>query len=137
MGFFSWDCPCCQNSVRARPATTPESAWMSDAVAVFEGGTVLTGQYDGYGRVGNGHYELDFGQDFALYHRACWELAGKPAFTSPSMNAHDQGYFVGEYDPAKPESKADVDALREVAVAERAAAKARREAMMAEFASTT
>lgn len=113
MGYFSWDCPCCHNSVRSHSATTADSQWMSRAVAVFEGGTLLRGEYDGFGGVGNGHYELDVGEDFALYHEACWLLTGKPAFSQPSRHAHDQGHFVGEYDPTEPKSEADLAAMRQ------------------------
>lgn len=131
MGFFSWDCPCCQNSVRSRAATTPESAWMSDAVAVFEGGTILKGEYTGYGQVGDGDYELDYGQDFALYHAACYALAGKPAFTEPSRPSYDQGYFVGDYDPTKPQSETDLAALRQDATEKREASRRARQKALA------
>lgn len=121
MGFFSWDCPCCQNSVRAPCATNTTSEWMSEAVAVLDNGSRLVGEYDGYGCVGNG--ELDYGDNFALYHKACYALAGKPEFTKPSRSSHDQGYFVGDYDPAQPQSETDLAALRDDATKKREASR--------------
>lgn len=118
MGFFSWNCKCCGHSIRSRYATNPTSAWMSKAVVMTEDATVR-GEYDGYGRVG----ALDLGEsgeEPAMYHRACWELSGKPEYDSPSQSAGDQGYFVGEYDPAEPKSLEDLAALKKARDEQRA-----------------
>lgn len=113
MGFYSWNCPCCGNSIRSRHSTNATSAWMSKVVVVFADGDRVSGEYDGYGRVGAKlDYEgLEDGK-FAMYHRACWELAGKPEFSAPSVYASDQGYFVGDYDPPCPQQVKTCEQMR-------------------------
>lgn len=113
MGMFSWDCPVCHHSIRSNHSTNKTSQWMAQAVAVLDNGSTLVGEYDGYGRVGSS--ELDAGDTFALYHHACWTLAGKPEFTKPSKYARDQGFFNAHYNPARPTSEARLNALREAA----------------------
>lgn len=110
MGLFSWTCPGCDHSIRHPASTNRTSAWMADAVVVFPNGDKISGTYDGYGRIGS--TELEYGQDFAMHHRACWEISGRPAYKKPSETAHDQGHFVGEYDPIKPETEADLARLK-------------------------
>lgn len=137
MGFFSWTCPCCEHSVRHPGATVAKSRWLSDAVAVFENGDRASGTYSGYGEVGRASRLENREGRFALYHRACWTVAGKPEFTKPSEHASDQGHFVGEYDPAKPKSVEDCEKLRAAAQAkreeERRAAEAYRAERRAEY----
>jgi hypothetical protein len=36
------------------------------------------------------------GHEPCLYHRACWELAGKPEYTGPSEGSRDQGWFFDD-----------------------------------------
>lgn len=129
MGFFSWDCKGCGHSLRSRHATTKTSAWMKQAVVYLKGSkTGLRGEYDGYGRIG-GEYSDDDGnfwegREFTVYHKACHEIMGKPKFDGQSRDAHDQGYFVGEFvDPAKPKTLADLQYMTEVNDAERARAR--------------
>lgn len=115
MGFFSWQCPTCDHSIRHRGACAPSSKWLSEAVAVYPNGDRISGEYDGYGRIGG----RDVDGDVAIYHRACYKLAGEPSFRTPSEAASDQGHFVGEYDPKKPKSAEDCARLREVATVKR------------------
>lgn len=110
MGFTSWDCPGCSHSVRHPGATNRTSRWMADAIALFPNGDRVSGTYDGYGRVGG--TELEYGTDFALYHKLCWEILGKPEYEKPSEPAHDQGHFVGHFDPVKPTTKDDLVYLK-------------------------
>ena len=111
MGFFSWDCRECGNSIRSDVATRGEiSSWMNDVVVHTPGGSVLFGSYDGYGRVGT--FDLSESSDISYHHRACWELAGKPSYAGPSRDAIDQGYFVGEYDPPTPTTVEDIALLK-------------------------
>lgn len=116
MGLFSWDCPCCGHSVRYHGATVETSRWLSQAVVVFSNGDRVSGTYSGYGEVGNTNL-VDHDGRFAMYHRACWTLAGKPEFEKPSRDAHDQGYFVGEYDPEEPKSVEACEILKAAAKA--------------------
>jgi len=94
---------------------------LSEAVVLLDNGSRLVGTYDGYGSVAGG--ELDFGDSFTLYHKACWHLWGKPEYTTQSRSAHDQGYFVGEYDPSEPKSEADLESLRKVGTEKREASR--------------
>lgn len=114
MGFFSNDCNGCGHSIRHRGATMPESRWMSQAVAMDKEGSRLMGEYDGYGNIG-GMSDGDGLMGYDTWHRKCWELAGKPEFTKASRSSHDQGHFVGEYDPPEPKTVADMEALSKVA----------------------
>lgn len=126
MGFFSSTCPGCDHSIRHAGATNQTSRWMAQAVVLFENGDRISGEYDGYGSVGeHGGDEpvIGLGEEEA-WHRACWMIAGKPEFTKPSRSASDQGHFVGDYDPAQPKTKADLDALKARAAADRAARQA-------------
>ena len=115
MGCFSWDCKACGHSVRASHATNKTSTWLSEAVMVEPDGNAFRGTYDGYGSLkSRGGRELDMSEgDGApcLYHQACFDLLGKPAHSGPSRSARDQGHFVGEYDPKKPASREEIEAL--------------------------
>jgi|GEM_PF-5501340 len=113
MGFFSWECKGGGHSIRSRHSTNNTSSWMTQVVVVFADGDRVSGEYDGYGRVGTKlDYEgLEDGK-FAMFHRACWELSKFPPFESPSENALDQGFFVGKYDPKEPFSAADLNRLK-------------------------
>jgi len=92
MGMFSWNCLACGFSLRECRHCS-EDNWMGNAVVLTPGGSILKGGYDGYGQVG-GDYNLGHQIDrkFSVYHRACWELVGKPTeYTKPSPYARDQG----------------------------------------------
>lgn len=124
MGFFSWDCKGCGNSMRSAHAVTKTSAWMKQVVIYTKGSkTARRGEYDGYGRVGSSDYDDDSfwdGREFTAYHKACHEIMGKPKFDGQSRDAHDQGYFVDDFvDPAKPKTLADLAYYREAAEASR------------------
>lgn len=129
MGYFSWDCKGCGHSIREG------NGWMSKAVVQGQEGDTATGSYDGYGRLesGFGTVELtDRDGHFALWHKACWELKGRPAFSGVSRNAHDQGMPPANELPV-PQTASDVDAMLKEAVAKRAAERKRREKMFAEL----
>ena len=104
----SWLCIGCQESLRSHLSTMPKSRWMTDAVLLFEDGDRVSGEYDGYGRVG-AKLDPDGLRDsvFCVYHRACWEALGRPTFVAPSARAADQGYFVGEFHPSEPKTIGD------------------------------
>lgn len=111
MGFFSWDCKGCNHSIREG------HGWMGKAVVVGKDGSTARGEYDGYGRVTGsiGEVELaDRNGHFALYHRRCFELVGRPEFRSASAMATDQGTPESDQYP-EPKSMQDIEALREVA----------------------
>jgi len=103
MGFFSYECKRCGRSILIVHGVEGGALneWMREAVAVEENGTILKGTYDGYGRV-NDH---DLSDEPAVWHLACWELAGKPTeYPGPSGGASDQGWFYdeGDYDIRDP-----------------------------------
>jgi len=95
MGMFSWECPACNFSIRDCGGCC-EDNWQGEAVVLTPGGSRIIGTYDGYGRIGGTELgeQID---DFAIYHKACWELAGKPEFTKPSRHAADQGFCITEH----------------------------------------
>jgi hypothetical protein len=131
MGFFSWDCKCCGESLKSG------NDWMSQAVVVADDGSVVKGEYDGYGRVDGRLGETDITEAdgcCAVYHAACYKLAGKPDYDGPSHSANDQGLGVSEIEP---KTLADIDAIkarRQVRNAEaKAAFQAARAKMIAEY----
>lgn len=106
MGLFSWVCEHCAHSLLSSPATTAGiNEWMSQAVVITPKGDFHSGEYDGYGHIGgSGWEEWDGG---TVYHRACWEVDGKPLdFKGASESAEDQGWFFddGAHDLADPRS---------------------------------
>jgi hypothetical protein len=95
MGMFSWECPACNFSIRDCGGCC-EDNWQGEGVVLTAGGSRIIGTYDGYGRIGG----CELGEqidDFAIYHKACWELKGKPEFTKPSRHAADQGFCITEH----------------------------------------
>lgn len=96
MGLFSWDCRRCGHSLLSPMATGSRNAWMSDVVVLDSDGELLSGTYDGYGRVDGTVMDFD---GPAVWHRACWELDGEPtAYPGPSADAEDQGWFFDAAD---------------------------------------
>ena len=114
MGYFSWQCTICGQSVKAAGETPIGLEWQSVAVAVMPDGKILHGLYDGYGRIvddeedshdlqaqtpGEWDGETPQGRQLgnpAMWHHQCWEHAGSPtAYTGPALPAEDQGFFCG------------------------------------------
>jgi len=123
MGFFSYLCECCGHPLLSKEATCAVTEWMKDAVIVSNRGEVAMGEYDGYGRVG---YESENSYSGTCYHKACWEAAGKPGYTGPSMHARDQGWFFndGDHDmapPGHPDPEGYLERTRRQRVADREA----------------
>lgn len=119
MGFFSYNCRGCGHSLLSSySADKGINEWMTEAIALFPNGDRVSGEYDGYGRLGF----ADGLDGAACWHRACWEQAGKPDFDEASRSAADQGYFFddGDHDVLEPGVDHPEGAL-EMAVAERAA----------------
>ena len=88
MGFFSWECKGCHESIKAPHSLPKELAWQNSYVALVPGNLLEMGSYDGYGEHGRlpGNVEL--------WHTLCWEEQGKPeVYSGPSAHADDQGYF--------------------------------------------
>ena len=105
MGFFSWNCRGCGESIKAPYDVPKEIAWQSYAVAIKESkenpyapnGGFQVGLYDGYGKICG---PIDDGDE--VWHEHCWEDAGKNVeFTKASDPADDQGFF---YDNEKNET---------------------------------
>ena len=142
MGLFSKNCVCCHHSVlgpyalhKPDPADHPENdgyvehdnSWMNDVVVIAPEGVVISGQYDGYGRVYdprsgaeinlvNTGYEMGIGgKPCKFVHHACWKAMGKPSYDDlgPDEPSKDQGHFIKstDYDHARPETPEDVEAI--------------------------
>lgn len=109
MGYFSYNCKTCQHPALSAQAADHEiNTWMTDCVVLFENGDRVSGEYNGYGRVGiysAADQEVEYVAP-CLYHRACWEIAGKPDYSGPSTDADDQGWFFndGDHDMLDPRS---------------------------------
>jgi hypothetical protein len=104
MGFFSALCDVCDHPILNPYSVNEINGWMMEAVSISEGGDIHVGLYDGYGRIDEAD-AVGFGQ--TVYHKACWELLGKPlGFYGESAYAPDQGYFFDDEhdvpDPRQP-----------------------------------
>ena len=90
MGFFSWNCRGCGESMKAPYDLDAADAWQNDVVVITEYG-VLSGDYDGYGRV-SGISIPNYSPE--CWHKRCHIENGAPlTFTKSSDRAEDQGYF--------------------------------------------
>lgn len=92
MGFFSQDCEECGESIIS-PYDIPQGLeWQNEAVCITPRGSVICGPYDGYGRVDDHEYAIEATN--TVYHRFCWERAGKPTeYLGASRGSDDQGFF--------------------------------------------
>jgi len=89
MGFFSWNCKACGESIKGCPCE--HMAWQQNAVLLKQNGSRVIGEYDGYGRID----DTDFSSsEPELWHEKCWREAGCPEYSGPSDYAQDQGFFV-------------------------------------------
>lgn len=89
MGMFSWDCNACGFAMRDC-CDCAKDGWMGEAVCLTPDGSRVIGHYDHYGKLGS--YNLvDQRGPFAIYHKACWELAGRPEYDKPARHSRDQG----------------------------------------------
>ena len=111
MGFFSWNCNECKHPMLSAYAVNDINSWMTNVVVIeAHTGSVLKGEYDGYGRVDDHDIRLGEWRDNSnlekepcCYHEACWTKAGKPTTYTPSTHADDQGYFFdNEHDMEAP-----------------------------------
>lgn len=98
MGFFSWECSKCDKSAISYFAIdeTGINTWMTQVAILTKDGGRWFGEYDGYGRVGENLDLNELNGKFELYHKSCWEKAGKPDFAKEAEYASDQGYFFDD-----------------------------------------
>lgn len=95
MGLFSQNCNGCGHPALCWRATDEINRWMNDVVAVQPNGSVIVGDYDGYGSVGSVEYAI--GGAATVWHRACWDKAGRPSdYRGESEAADDQGWFFDD-----------------------------------------
>lgn len=100
MGMFSWDCNACGFAMRDCRGCA-EDGWMGHAVCLTPDGSRVVGHYDHYGNLG-GYNLVDQIGKFAIYHKACWELAGKPEYDRPARHSRDQGFCLAIHDQPLP-----------------------------------
>ena len=92
MGFFSWKCKGCSESIKAPYGIPEEWEYMNEAVLLESNGNIIIGSYDGYGNVGE--HEICYDPlEPEIWHKKCWEEADKPEYTGSSEYAADQGFF--------------------------------------------
>jgi hypothetical protein len=119
MGFFSWDCKVCGESMKTG------DDWMGLVTIVSDDGSMVRGMYDGYGRVQTRMGEMDLTESegrFACYHATCYALAGNPAYDGPSGSADDQGCGESEIEPRTLAEIEDIKSRRAKRTAEDRAA---------------
>lgn len=93
MGFFSYNCHCCGKSIVNVYGRCPVTDWQTKFVLFTEHNDFYSDTYEGYG-----FEDYSDGYDFTVYHKACWEHAGKPGYLGPARYAGDQGYFFDDAD---------------------------------------
>ena len=100
MGFFSWNCKGCGESIKAPYDIPDQIAWQNEAVVVNSDNTIASGPYDGYGRIEGFWSDNEFGHEPEMWHGQCWVEAGEPKkYSGPSTHADDQGFFY--YTPSQ------------------------------------
>lgn len=92
MGFFSWRCAKCNQAVLNVYAVEPDTRSLCEVV-VLSGKRVISGCYDGYGRVGD--YEIPCDDDPVILHRCCHTSEGSGDLP-PSEPDSGQGFFYTE-----------------------------------------
>ena len=101
MGFYSFKCKSCGESIKA-PYELPESmAWQNEVVVVIDENTAHYGAYDGYGRVNTADSTFErVKEEHGVWHDQCFvELyEGDDCLLIDysdlaSLSASDQGYF--------------------------------------------
>jgi hypothetical protein len=102
MGFFSQLCEGCEHPALSVYATNTINDWMQHVVVILPNGSIIKGDYDGYGRVDG--FEDVVGFDNTVWHLACWKQYGSPTdYRGESGFAPDQGYFFDtEHDMEEP-----------------------------------
>lgn len=104
MGLFSDLCMVCEHPILSGASCNDINEWMTEAVSISEYGEIHVGQYDGYGSVGGSEYAI--GNGATVYHKACWEVLGKPLdFRGPAKWAPDQGYFFDDPEHDMPDPR--------------------------------
>lgn len=90
MGFFSWDCKGCGESIKAPYDIPTPIKWHNDVVALEPDGSVQMGEYNGYGKINR---DVDY-HTVEMWHIKCWNSAGCPnTYSGASDYSEDQGYF--------------------------------------------
>ena len=95
MGFFSWQCKGCDESIKAPYGLTEDTQWKNKVVMQLPNGSFISFEYYGYGRITQPEFELDieYGSNAEFWHSRCYSDANGPAYTGPSPSADDQGFF--------------------------------------------
>jgi len=103
VGFFSQLCESCKHPALSMYSVNGINDWMQYVVVITNDGSVVKGDYDGYGRV-NG-FEYAIGANNTVWHQACWRVAGSPTdYRGESKYAEDQGFFFDdEHDMEEPQ----------------------------------
>ena len=96
MGLFSWNCKKCGHSIKSPYSIPTGWEYMNEAVILREGENPIYGEYDGYGSIGAFEVNSFGGDEPEMWHKVCWENAGKPEYTGDSEYAPDQGFFYDD-----------------------------------------
>jgi hypothetical protein len=98
MGFFSWDCKGCGESIKAPYGIPKDKEFQNMAISISEAGNIHRGKYDGYGYLGASDLTMQMDK-MELWHEECWKGAGQPMkFTGESKYSDDQGFFYDKGD---------------------------------------
>jgi hypothetical protein len=115
--MFSTNCRACGHPLLSHGATSLINRWMTQAVAVFKEGSILKGEYDGYERIGGYNNDVQL-EDASVYHRACYDVIGKPMdFAGRSQNSDDQGWFFNDGDHDLADPRENEEARKQLALA--------------------
>ena len=107
MGFFSFDCSECGHPMLCPEATNDINFWMTDVIVMTPYG-IISGKYNGYGKVGEVSINLK-DENTVWLHEACWVASSKMScdYYKVSDSSRDQGWFFepGKHDMEMPGDK--------------------------------
>ena len=95
MGLFSWNCKKCGHSIKSPYQIPTGWEYMNEAVLLEPNGTIIVGQYDGYGEIDGHPVHWESGEP-EMWHKLCWDNEGNPEYSGGSDSASDQGYFYDD-----------------------------------------
>jgi hypothetical protein len=94
MGNFSYSCGVCSQEVLH--GHIPGYSKFKQAIVMWSNGDRMSGEYDGYGRIGGGPDLVDQMGDWKVVHQCCYNNQPYEEMKHGPHNAPNQGFWPGE-----------------------------------------
>lgn len=94
MGNFSYSCGVCSQEVLH--GHMPGYTKFTKAIVMWPNGDRMSGEYDGYGRIGGGPNLVEQLGDWKVVHQCCYNDQPYEEMKHGPHNAPDQGFWPGE-----------------------------------------